>query len=256
MDKTKSKNAKKHERNSNPPIPPPPSITTESGEGNREPSTPYPSKEERQVAIEKIPPVRIKKDFVNITIQFIIALGTIASVLIVWCMTSQQNRNTENILKATQRSSDIADSNYIIENRAWMALQMNEPPRAQIVADDSGGYVANITWKINNIGKTPAEDVHMGHSTCISNVPDFRNRKIIYELPYTFAPGEERSYSCDHKITNDAVIRSLNTKRSNLFLYGIIAYKDIYGRSDTTEFIFAHAGYNLPMTPVGINRIK
>lgn len=183
----------------------------------------------------------------------------IAFALVSWkqsCQTREalQYADTANI--NTKRSIDIAEKNARIENRAWIALEMNQPPRTRIEGSENGNLISNVSWTITNFGKTPAENMLMGHYTCIGDLPAYKNRNIVFEQPYTMSPNEEKSYDCFHIIKSDSIRERIESKRTKFCFYGIIIYNDIYGITDTTDFGFIYAGDNAPMKSIGTNRIK
>jgi len=144
------------------PIPPIPTIANESTTGNTQPNTVNPNKNESHLSIEHIPPIRVRKDFVIITIQIILVLAAIASPVIVWWMTSEQN-------KITQKALNYARQNYIEENRPYVFPGTPTAKRSKHFKE----RLAHVP--IINYGRTPAFIVLLGISyQKWSPVPDVR----------------------------------------------------------------------------------
>jgi hypothetical protein len=168
------------------------------------------------------------------------------------------NSDTANVF--TRRSIDLAERNFIIENRAWVCLRNPAKAQANVERENEVGF--DFTWEIQNFGKTPAESVCIGYNYSIGKTPDPNNRTLILDTPRTLSPGEVHNCTFFQPIKNDSLNARIREQRTRLYFFGMITYKDVYGRIDTTEFTFL---FNSPeffsyrgvdMLPVGINRIK
>jgi hypothetical protein len=136
----------------------------------------------------------------------------------------------------TRQSLELAERNYIIENRAWVGICQE-----------------NITYGflvyVKNFGKTPAESLCIGKTAFFSNTPPSKRPYVIMDRPTSMSPDEQTKIDFP-QLTGE------NNGKGTCY-YGIITYTDIYGRRDTTEFMYMD---NVRSTPqlqrIGINRMK
>jgi hypothetical protein len=156
----------------------------------------------------------------------------------------------------TERSIELAQENFRIENRAWVGLT-HPPTHKGGIYGVMGGQVYSI--EIRNFGKTPAESLRYWKSFFFSNqLPRPKITSAFSEESRTLSPDEPFSINIriDSSFSENLLAKiRLNTK--SLFLYAIITYKDIYGIVDTTEFVGRYNPSEDIFVPSGtFNRMK
>jgi hypothetical protein len=163
----------------------------------------------------------------------LLTFGSLCAYIVVSLV---QNFNTREALKATQRSVNLADSNFTIENRAWVGT-------CQTVVSNG------LTVYIKNFGKTPAESLCIGYTTLLRNTPPINRPHVNMNKPTSLSPDEETDISFTQILAKEKIV-------GNCY-YGIVTYTDIYGKRDTTEIMFMHNAPNSPqLERIGINRMK
>ena len=138
-------------------------------------------------------------------IAIILTFGTLLAYIVVSIFQGIKTRET---LKLTERSINLADSNFIIENRAWVGVSQQ-------------GFDPNMFVYVKNFGKTPAESLCIGHTTLICNTPPINRPQIIMEKPTSLSPSEIGTrIDFTQKYVREKIV-------GNCY-YGIITYTDIH----------------------------
>jgi len=192
------------------------------------------------------------------------ALGTMGMLFIFILVSTYQSCQTIKSLACTdtsnaytRRSLELAETNYIIENRAWVGL--TKPVKASENATEIGGIGFHFDWQIQNFGKTPAESLCIGYNASIGDIPN--NPKFIFKPPCMLSPSQPNDCKFFYPIPDESLRQKIRTDRKKIYFLGILTYKDIYGRTDTTQFTFLYNPPFLPtsdgyeMLPVGTNRM-
>ena len=134
----------------------------------------------------------------------------------------------------TTQQIGISRNNFVIENRAWIGYEY----QPDIYKNSPWGF--NIV--IKNFGKTPATQMQVWKGGFLSYERNLQIPKIKLWETATLSPNA--TYPIDIPLDNygDFNDNSLSAMipQGKIFLYYrfVIVYKDIYGQSDTTEFIF------------------
>lgn len=138
-------------------------------------------------------------------------------------------------LNLTRKSNERAEENFIIENRAWVGVSQS---------NGSG----DLEVYIKNFGRTPAESLCIGKTSIFRNTPPTIRPNVKMSQPTSLSP--------DEPITIRFAQTFVDGKMGTNCCYGIITYKDIYNRRDTTEFMFMCGGFGYEWQRIGINRMK
>lgn len=154
----------------------------------------------------------------------------------------------------TQRSIELAQENFRIENRAWVGLT-HPPTHKGSIYGLMVGQVYSI--QIRNFGKTPAESLRYWKSFFFSNqLPKPKITTPFSEESRTLSPNEQFSIDIGVDSSFDENLLAKIGRQKRLFLYAIITYKDIYGIIDTTEFVGIYDSEDA-FSPYGtINRME
>ena len=143
----------------------------------------------------------------------------------------------------TKKSLALTEENFRIENRAWVGL-VREP------SGEMGDLrYGELSLHIQNFGKTPAESAYIS----INYFPSWKKvvlQRLAFEPPRTISPSQSIEFERVYNPPLDSIGQQIFNKNLIMYLHGFIAYKDIYGGKDTTEFLFyVDRGYKL--VPVG-----
>jgi hypothetical protein len=177
--------------------------------------------------------------------------GTLASVVVVYCMTHDQNEISQKALDATNHTMTMTERNYVIENRAWVGF--DEPPRLS-----SGNLLSrgcSCVVRVKNFGKTPAESISIGYRVSLKGTTTGHAR-LQYLQPFILSPSQREWRWMPIPDFSDLVYAKLSGGTAVLYLRGIITYRDIYSRSDTTDFSFTYRQGAETLVPSGTNRMR
>jgi hypothetical protein len=155
-------------------------------------------------------------------------LGIIATVIVVYFMTSEQNRISEQTLYATKKGMELADSSYVVQNRAYVL------PQLPSVATMPDGTPA-VSIPFVNYGKTPAYRFCMQiryqlWDTIREDPKSYTYSWSKYEK--TLAP----QYPDTEYIPRDSVYWKV--PGGKIFTYGKIWYIDFVGKQHFTTFAY------------------
>lgn len=147
--------------------------------------------------------------------------------------------------ETAQQSLILAKQNFRVENQAliWLEIQPSVISRG-----DSG---SRIFLSMKNFGKTPAESLCYW-STCFFSKNKIPRRPQIGRLsqnPIILTAEGTHYFDPDTiamKYMNDTDPVAFQKSSLNMFIYGIITYKDFTGKVDTSEFmsIYSGTGFN------------
>lgn len=214
--------------------PRPPSFQgTETGkaeEGNNKTTNPQIQEANAQKEKKKMPTTWTSKDIIQTVIYGLTGLGTIGTVLVVYFMTSQQNRLSEQSLLAAKRSIELTDSSYIVQNRAYILSQI---PTRTVLLDGTEA----VSIPLVNYGKTPAYnlcmDIKYRHCDTILNHP----RNLVYsktKWEKILAP----QYPDTEYVPHDPDTTYWRKKGKYYLVFGKIWYTDFVGQQHFTTFAY------------------
>jgi hypothetical protein len=182
-----------------------------------------------------------RKQFYVSAFAVFLTFGTLAAYIIV---SNSQNEKTRKSLELTKRSIDLADSNFVIENRAWVGVEHTSNAPSELSVD------------IRNFGKTPAENLCHGDTALLCHMTPTKRPHVIIGKATSISP-DGRDNIVIPSTFSDEVFQTINEGKIGICYYGIITYTDIYGRRDTTEFMYMFNSLSSPqLQRIGINRMK
>ena len=198
---------------------------------------PHPTRYEIETIKQHKRQNRLTSAIVGVAIvQFLVYCG-------LWYQAHRQNEISDSTNANTRQSIELAESNFIIENRAWVGVQYS-----QISAYD-------LQVIIKNFGKTPAENVRIGDTAFICNKIPSNRPQVMLDKPTAISPDAPKDIFISPKFFNNIVPQNILDGKTGICYYGIVTYTDIYNRIDTTEFMFfSKSMANLQR--IGINRMK
>jgi len=127
-------------------------------------------------------------------IQLLVAIAALAtlivfsvSIVVQSCQTRESLAKTDTSNAYTRRSLELAEQNYIIENRAWVGLEdfpQIVPTNTVVIMDAKSGKQRpeeiEIKFGIKNFGKTPADSIYIRDSCIIAST---RKDFIFPQIP-------------------------------------------------------------------------
>jgi len=200
-------------------------------------------------------------------IQLLVAIAALAtlivfsvSIVVQSCQTRESLAKTDTSNAYTRRSLELAEQNYIIENRAWVGLEdfpQIVPTNTVVIMDAKSGKQRpeeiEIKFGIKNFGKTPADSIYIRDSCIIAST---RKDFIFPQIPVDtykgrWAMSPNQVIYCVNPITKKQW-SGVFDGNARLFICGIIIYKDIYRKTvDTTSF--AYEIKSNTFIPIGTN---
>ncbi|MFA6457037.1 MAG: hypothetical protein WCW40_09470, partial [Bacteroidota bacterium] len=156
-------------------------------------------------------------------------------------MTVKQAGDARDATIAAKKSVELFEQTSRIDNRAWVGLiaqpntNKDDPFISYREILRGGGIYVNV----KNFGKTPADSLFCYGKLFFSNeLPKPKTLKRINSWGKVLSPGE--SFQIEFPIDTSysyELIKNVVSGKKNLFIYGVIIYRDIYGFIDTTEFM-------------------
>jgi hypothetical protein len=141
-------------------------------------------------------------------------------------------RQTEKSLGEARAANKIASDNAMRESRAYVAAIDFH------VTNFASGEIPNISWKIENFGKSIAHGVEAVIGRFVTPSNDQRIRfSHTFTLKRDLAPGEqwEIRIPWTFALTDDMVLRHAHLV--DVYIYaGIIRYRDAFGKRRYTTF--------------------
>jgi hypothetical protein len=200
--------------------------------------------------------IPISIGIISVLVNTVLAVGT----YLLWKQATLQSNAAISAAESTKQSIKLAETNYIIENRAWIGLE-NVPqlvPNTTTYISTGNGNdrpeEVAIAFSIHNFGKTPADSLFFSYNYFVNKVTD---NNFILDFPNilgvcgeVMSPNQTNNY-----IANLSKEQTRNIYRGwwkyTFVFYGIIVYKDIYRiKTDSTRFCFLYvAGKLTPTTP-------
>jgi hypothetical protein len=128
-----------------------------------------------------------------------------------------------------------------LEKRAWMVVKSPEPPTTD---PDTGNAV--IRWQVENRGRTPAWVTSLGSTARIVRVGDALPEPPTYTMAGPFPPkgtvlppkGKASRGVTIPAASMKAVEHGQEGKQYELYVFGIVGYKDIYGTKRETRYCY------------------
>ena len=142
-------------------------------------------------------------------------------------------------LKAIKRQADLMDGTAKRQLRAYLGIS-----KSLVKFTEDGALEAQFHFK--NAGQTPAYEVKVWRWAIVREYP------LVEPLPHPaitpirtsgmLSPQDKRIIVAEKFNAPDVVIRAINTPTAAFFVYGEIAYKDVFGDSYTLEYRMIYGG--------------
>jgi len=141
-------------------------------------------------------------------------------------------------------------NNFLVDQRAWVSpvhlLLTTDPAEAfpGIVNPNAGIVVLRIL--LQNTGKTPAIEYRVQPDVLVSDHVPPCIKEIKPETMKGILPPNATATTFNYEITfriSTEEIRQYHVRKGNLYVSGLVRYKDIFGKDHWTQFCrFRHSG--------------